>query len=114
MRISMMILAALLIGGCASQPSQQAQTQQTGSPATMPSLAQSDSSALALACDPPCTSGQPALYLDRDSRQPAAFAGYDTPTVSFSYVRTDDNYNPDKNGNYDREAVTERVSVSTR
>ncbi len=106
----MMILAALLIGGCATQQSQQ----QAQTAATMPSLAQSDSSALALACDAPCTSGQPALYLDRDSRQPAAFAGYDEPTVSYSYVRTDDNYNPDQNGNYDREAVTERVGVSTR
>ena len=109
MRISMIILAALQIGGCATQQSQQAQP-----PASMPSLAQSDSSALALACNPPCIAGQPALYLDRDSRQPTAFAGYDQPTVSYSYVRTDDNYNPDKNGNYDREAVTERVAVSTR
>jgi hypothetical protein len=75
---------------------------------------QTDSPALALACDPPVIAGQPALYLDRESREPAAFAGYDQPTVTYSYLRINDFYNPDKQGNYDREAVTERVGVSTR
>jgi hypothetical protein len=107
MRISMVILGCFLMCGCAAQSSQTAQT-----PAYH--LAQIDSPALALACDPPITANQPALYLDRESRQPAAFAGYDQPTVTYSYLRVEDRYNPDQQGNYDRDAVTERIGVSTR
>ena len=98
--------------GCAAQRPQTAQL-----PAQMPAgdrIVQCDSPALALACEPQITQGQSALYLDRDSRQPAAFAGYDQSTVTYSYLRVDDFYNPDKSGDYNRDAVTERLNVNTR
>jgi len=107
MRISMVVLGCLLASGCAAQQPHVADSQPT-------SVQQADSPALALACDPPVVAGQPALYLDRDSREPAAFAGYEQPTITYSYLRVEDHYNPDKLGNYDRMAVTERVAVSTR
>jgi hypothetical protein len=94
--------------GCAAQRTQTAQ---------MPAddrLVQCDSPALALACEAPITQGQPALYLDRDPRRPGAFAGYDQSTVTYSYLRVDDFYNPDKSGNYNRDSVTERLNVNTR
>jgi hypothetical protein len=101
------ILLCVFTCGCAAQQSHVADFQPT-------CLPQSDAPALALACDPPVIAGQPALYLDRESREPAAFAGYDQPTVTYSYLRVEDRYNPDKQGNYDRDAVTERVGVTTR
>jgi len=107
MRLSVAILGCLLMCGCAAQQSPVADFQ----PACAP---QSDSPAIALACDPPVIAGEPPLYLDRESREPAAFAGYDQPTVTYSYLRINDYYNPDKQGNYDREAVTERIGVTTR
>ena len=103
----MAIVGCLFLVGCAAQRPQVGQFQPSCTP-------QADGPALALACDPPVTVGQPALYLDRASREPGAFAGYDQPTVTYSYLRTDDNYNPDKEGKYNRDAVTERIGVSTR
>ena len=109
----MIVIGAFLICGCAAQRPQTAQTSADERPAN-DRLVQCDSPALALACDPPITQGQPALYLDRDPRQPAAFAGYDQSTVTYSYLRVDDFYNPDKSGNYNRDSVTERLNVNTR
>jgi hypothetical protein len=101
------VLGSVFSCGCAAQQSRVADFQ--------PGFQQqTDAPALALACDPPLIADQPALYLDREPREPAAFAGYDQPTVTYSYLRVEDHYNPDKRGNYDRDAVTERIGVTTR
>ena len=103
----MVIVAALLLcGGCVSQHSQVSEFQPSY-------VAQTDSPALALAYDPAVTLNQPALYLDREPRQPAAFAGYDQQTVTYSDVITDDFYQS-QHGQFNRDAITERVNVSTR
>jgi hypothetical protein len=102
-----MLVGGAMIGGCAAQPERTAGTEPIY-------RQQTDGPALALVCDPPCTAGEPPLYLDRDARQPGAFAGYDQPTVTYSYLRVDDRYQPFGDGRYDRQAVTEREGVSTR
>jgi hypothetical protein len=110
MRYSMAIIGCLLACGCANQSPSQSVPVVESRWSTTP---QADSPALALACDPAIIRDQPALYLDRESRQPAAFAGYDQPTVTYSYLRSDDDYTFD-HGRFNREAVTERIGVSTR
>jgi hypothetical protein len=108
MRFSMAILGCLFACGCVAHQRSQVSDFQ---PACQQ---QADGPALALACDPPVIAGQPALYLDRESREPAAFAGYDQPTVTYSYLRVEDRYNPDNQGKYVRDSVTERIGVNTR
>jgi hypothetical protein len=100
-------LGCLLMCGCMTQRSQMTSSQ----PAYTPQI---DTPALALACEPPITANQPALYLDRESREPAAFAGYDQPTVTYSDLQVNDNYQPFHDGSYERQAISERIGVSTR
>jgi hypothetical protein len=107
MRSYLVIVGCILMCGCATQRPAVSGTEPHYTP-------QTDSPSLALAFDPPAIAGQPALYLDRESREPAAFAGYDQPTVTYSYLRINDFYNPDPNGNYTRQAVTEQLGVSSR
>ena len=52
-------------------------------------------------------------YASGRRRQPAAFAGYDQGTITYSYLRQDDFYTFD-HGINSREAITARVGVSTR
>ncbi len=100
-------LGCLILVGCASQQAQVGQSDYRYTP-------QADGPALALACDPPATIGQPALYLDREPREPAAFTGYAQPTVTYSDTRVDDFYQPAGPGGYTREAQSEQIGVSTR
>jgi hypothetical protein len=68
-----------------------------------------------LVFDPPVAIGQPPLQLGRDSRQASAFAGYDSSTTTFFYVRTEDRQGSDgRHDRYERDSVSEKVGVNYR
>jgi hypothetical protein len=102
------IAIVLLGGGCASQKTPVA----TAEPTTQPRYAVA--SAGALVFDPPVAIGQPPLQLSRNDRQPAAFAGYDASTTTYSYVRTEDRQTGDRHDRVERDAISEKVGVSYR
>jgi hypothetical protein len=106
MRFSVAVLGCLMACGCAAGQSHVADFQ----PAV---VQQADAPAVALACDPPMIAGQPPLYLDRESREPSAFAGYEQTTVTYSDVQVLDQHVTD-HGNYYRDAFSERTGVSSR
>jgi hypothetical protein len=64
--------------------------------------------------DPPISAGQPPIDLARDDRAPAAFAGYDSTTATYFYIRTDDRQTSDHGDRYERRAISEKVGVSYR
>jgi hypothetical protein len=83
----------------------------------------------ALAFSAPISRSNPALDLYRDQRQPGAFVGYESTTVSYRWVRTDDrqSHGPWYGGwgnaygsgswhgdRFDRRAVTVEESVRVR
>ncbi|MBV8779888.1 MAG: hypothetical protein JO353_00690 [Phycisphaerae bacterium] len=106
--LSIAVIGLAFAGGCATQhhAPEAANTQ--------PTRDECDPPAVALAFDPPITIDQGELALDRESREPRAFVGYDEPTITYSYLRVDDRMDGTGRGRYDREAVAERIGVSTR
>jgi hypothetical protein len=98
-------IMALLAGGCATQ-------QAPVTPAAPVAVARP---ATALAFDPPILMGQPRADLSREARQPTAFVGYDSVSTSSFDISTDNRQSTTPGDSYyDREAVTEKVGVSTR
>ena len=68
----------------------------------------------ALAFTPEAVIGDEAaggLDLARRDRQPAAFAGYELPTVTYNFVQLDDRLSDGRFGNFDR---TRKRTVSTQ
>ena len=68
----------------------------------------------ALAFTPEAVRGDEAagsLDLARRDRQPAAFAGYELPTVTYNFVQLDDRLSDGRFGNFDR---TRKRTVSTQ
>jgi hypothetical protein len=102
------IAIALLGSGCASQKTPVATTEPAPSPHYTMAMAGS------LVFDPPVAIGQPPLQLNRDDRQPAAFAGYDSAITTYFYVRSDDRQTSDHHDRFEREAISEKVGVNTR
>ena len=102
------IAIALLACGCAAhKPEPKAQALPiTTSYASVP--------AGSLVFDPPVIVGQPPLQLSRDDRAPSAFAGYDSTTATYFYVRTDDRQTSDRSDRYERRSITEKTGVSYR
>ncbi len=98
-------MSLLLAFGCASEHHTVAV--QTQAP-------QEDAFAPALAFDPPVTLDQEPLALDRESRRPSAFVGYDDAITTYSYLRVDDRMANDNQGRYERRAISERFAVTTR
>ena len=72
------------------------------------------SHASALAFAPPIAAADVPLDLSRAEREPAAFVGYDDLIRTYIYVRTDDRFTGNGEGNYERRAITEKVGASTR
>jgi hypothetical protein len=111
MRLGVVILG-ILVGGCASKPSQVVVT-----PPAAPIY--DDAVAAALVYSPPVTADGPRLDLSREGRDQAAFAGFEDVIQTFYYLRMDDyqasygrhSFNNDQ---FQREAITERVGVSYR
>jgi hypothetical protein len=106
------ILAALLLGGCASAQPKPIVVN------TLPAYRPARASALAF--DPPATAGHAPLDLDREGRSSEAFVGYDSLTATFSYLRTDDRQfiqGGDQGGRgdfYERRAISTKIGVSYR
>lgn len=117
MRRTCCILATLAFGwlvGCANRSSQ---------PAAQAAVLLPDkpvASARVLAFDPDLPGDRPmdlAIALDRDARQPAAYAGFDSQTISTYQVFQHDNQRifSDRNGlEYQRSTYTWRMGTSYR
>src|ERR1700677_3235559 len=79
-----MMILAMALGGCASQPATVAPVQQAH--------VYSPTVASALVFDPPVIEGTPHLDLSRDGRGPAAFEGFYDGATSFYSINTYDLY----------------------
>jgi len=108
MRRAALILVLAGLAGCSSE----------SKPATQPVAilehSYEPSQATALAFDPPVAMADAPLDLARASREPGAFLGYDDPIRSFLFIRTDDDWNDNGTGRYDRRATVGKISSSTR
>lgn len=105
MRISCLIIAVMLVGGCASRHVQRGNIDRHG---------YVDRAAGSLAFSPPVAQGEPAMMLPRDERQPGVFIGFEEVSASYFYIRTDDRMTNDGTDHYVRRAIIERVGVSYR
>lgn len=114
-----------LAAGCAGQ-SQQArpvagelQSGKTAYPAAEATMASAEvfQPASALVFDLPVARGLPPLNLDRASREPTAFVGFEEPSVEYHTVFIDDVQGSNGYGwgnGYQREDVIQRTSVRYR
>jgi hypothetical protein len=113
-RGTLIIAFGLLAAGCTSH-SRNGGTTAAEPTALLAAYRAAPSSALAF--DPPVSTTQPPLDLNRDARLPAAFVGYDQGIATFYYVRTDDR---DFSGfghnhlQYERRAISTKIGVSYR
>ena len=109
MRLSIIILASVLLTGCAAHQEAVSTDQQLDQRTYAPGAA------AALAFDPPVLAGSPRVDLSRDDRQPAAFAGYQDTTTTFYFVNWDDKQdaNP-QDARMDREVTSQSVGTSYR
>ena len=106
------IVALALVGGCQKKqqlPSATAMRQQAD-------LRYDDSGhGAALAIDPPATMGNPKLNLARAGRERSIFMGFESSTMTVSWVRMDDRQTDDpRNDRLERRAVSEQVKTSYR
>ena len=111
MRICCIIIASVLLTGCAAQQAavsadqQQQLDQRTYTPGP----------AAALAFDPPVLAGTPRMDLSRDDREQGAFAGYQDSTTTYYDLQLDDKQTGDPSDDrFTREATSETVSTNTR
>src|SRR6476619_903937 len=111
MRRGVLLLSILLLAGCHCEKKPSPTTQALSEPEPAFDDARIAS---ALVFAPPIAQSEPSVDLSRDSRQPAAFVGYDDLIRTFIYVRTDDRWSADGTDQYERRAITEKVGASTR
>ena len=103
------LLILCIASGCASN-----QTANTESAAPAPRY-YAPAAASALAFDPPIAAQTPMPDLDRSGRSPGAFAGYEqTVTTYYSLDQRDQIRNYTNNGQFERNAYTDTVSVTSR
>jgi hypothetical protein len=108
------IVIALLAVGCSSESRDRSAKAQEPLPVLAVYKAAPSS---ALAFDPPVAANLPPQDLDRETRAPGAFIGYDQGIATFYYVRTDDRQFNGFGGNqlqYERRAISTKVGVSYR
>ena len=106
MRRVCLSLALPLICGCAAKHTatmQQSRPQTADLPA-----------AAALVFTPPIAADHPIVYVPRDMREPAIFVGFEEPSTTFLYIRTDDRQSDDYTDRYTRRATIEKIGVSYR
>jgi hypothetical protein len=104
-RYQLLLLAGLLLTGCATeQPAMQA--------GNIPQVTGSASSALAF--DAPITLYSPYVDISRDDRGTVAVIGYEEGGTSYYDVVTDNRQTTDGSDQFVRESVTERVGVTHR
>jgi hypothetical protein len=112
MRMAVILLAGMLLGGCASE-------QQVATPVQPIHRQYLAASASALAFDPPVLAGAARVDLSRDARGPAAFDGFTESTTTVYSLSVDDWFNdnnrsanqPSRDA-YQRHAVSETLEVS--
>jgi len=102
---TLLFAAAGMIAGCASQPP------------TMPvviNASSTDVASAALVFDAPITLDQAPIELPRDIRGPAAFAGYESNSVSYYDVFSDNREATGHGDRYVRDSFTEEVGARER
>src|SRR3954452_16105543 len=105
MRITWAILAAALLGGCATQHP---------APVPAPLNTTSTTGSAALAFDPPLTLYQARLDLSRSTRGNAAFAGFEDTTTTYYFVRTDDRQASDGTERFQRDGYSAKLGAIRR
>jgi starvation-inducible outer membrane lipoprotein len=111
---SFMMILAMALAGCASQPANVAPQPQAH--------LYSPANATALTFDPPVIAGSPQLDLSRDGRGEAAFSGFYDGTTTYYSIST---YDLDPgcaggfgggwaSGYYQRQAITQTNGISYR
>ncbi len=115
MRCLALIVAALVFTGCASRAKTSQRVEQQPE-AQLAGYRYGESTASALAFDPPVVANAVTPNLARVGRETTAFVGFDTVITTHFYVRNDDRqviYGGD-GGVYERRAISEQVGVSYR
>ncbi len=112
MRWGALIFSFSFVGllGCQCQHKPAAATQ----PVALADRDYAPARASALVFSPPIAQNDAPLDLSRAEREPGAFVGFDDLSRTYLYVRTDDRWSGDGTDRYDRRAITEKVSSSTR
>jgi hypothetical protein len=103
--LPILILSTLI--GCAARPA--ASTALTPVP-----MAGYSYPASALCFTPPVAYALPPLDLSRDDRSPAAYAGFQQSTTSYTYTRIDDHQSTDFLNSYDRQTFIEQIGTTVR
>ena len=98
----MLILAGLLLTGCAAQPPAM-QTRNTA-----PLLAHASA---ALVFDAPITFSQPPIDISRDDRGAAAFMGFDQGSTTVYDVFSFNRQSTDRSDHYVQDSITETVGT---
>ncbi len=118
-QVSMRWLALIIVGtlltGCAGRAKTSARAEREPE-AELVGYRFHESSASALAFDPPVVVGAVTPNLSREGREPSAYVGFDSVITTYFYLRTDDRqliYGEDA-GRYERRAISERFGVSYR
>jgi hypothetical protein len=111
----MLFVLGAVVTGCASRPA---------APAAPAPVAQESESvydratvAGALMYDPPVVASAPPTSISRAGRATEAFAGYEELTATYYYLRQDDrqlNHGSWSNDRFERQAITQRQSVTYR
>lgn len=113
-RPTILLLGAIGLAGCASQPH------------PVPSASYQSAPAAALAFDPPVLAGTPRLDLSREDRGPAAFFGFVDSSTTVSQLSVDDSFadgcggwGGDGDGGatrdyYQRDATSQTINVVRR
>ncbi len=115
MRCLALIVAGMLLTGCASRAKTTARAE--GQPeAELAGYRYEESTASALAFDPPIVASAVTPNLARDGRETTAYVGFDDVITTHFYVRYDDRQVIQGRGpeRYERRAISERSGVSYR
>jgi hypothetical protein len=115
MRCLALIIAAMLLTGCAGR-AKTSQRLQAPPEAELVNYWYAPSTASALAFDPPVVASAVTPNLSREGRETTAYVGYDEVITTHFYLRYDDRQVIHGSGpeRYERRAISERFGVSYR
>jgi hypothetical protein len=116
MRCFALIVAGMLLAGCATRAKTSEQVQLGSEPVMAAYRYDEGSTASALAFDPPVIADAITPNLAREGRGEAAYVGYDETITTYFYLRNDDRQFIQGDGadRYERRAISERFGVSYR
>lgn len=114
-RLLPLVLVSMVVG-CASSSCPRPTTTAAATQAYAAPVATGDyaTTASALVFDPPSSRYLPPLDLSREGHYPAAFAGYQQSTNTFTYSWTYDRQSTDFRDSYDRNTFTVQAGSSVR